>query len=166
MIHSSWKKSCFSWSLFGAWNGAGGAVTSCLKLHEVSPNNVLIELHFSQRCQVDFFFFPRTQNVDGTFWRPAHDHCSSWFHILFKALKGSSFPGKAITLTLFLLPNLKHHLWMSEGMRLLLCFCKHTVQSEVYVHLKTRCFHNYTQCCSVSSASFSFCVNTVCTLLV
>lgn len=40
----------------------------------------------------------------------------------------------------FLLPNLKHHLWMSEGMRRLLCFRKHTVQSEVYVHLKTRCF--------------------------
>lgn len=60
------KKSCSSWSLFGAWDGAGGAVTSCLKLHEVSPNNVLIKLHFSQRCQVDFFF-PQTQNVDGTF---------------------------------------------------------------------------------------------------
>lgn len=41
--------------LFGAWGGAGGAVTSCLKLHEVftkSSNQISL-----QRCQF-FFIFP------------------------------------------------------------------------------------------------------------
>lgn len=40
--------------LFGAWGGAGGAVTSCLKLHEVftkSSNQISL-----QRCQFFFFF--------------------------------------------------------------------------------------------------------------
>lgn len=36
-----------SFSLFGACGGAGGAVTSCLKLHEVFTQ---IIFHFCQRC--------------------------------------------------------------------------------------------------------------------
>lgn len=38
--------------LFGAWGGAGGAVTSCLKLHEVFTKS-----DFTSALSVFFFFF-------------------------------------------------------------------------------------------------------------
>lgn len=143
------KEILFCYFFFGAWDGAGGAVTSCLKLHEVFTKPSAHQIPLYSALSGFYFIFPGSKCKKGTFWWLAGLLFLFWLHILFKALKGSSSSGKAISLMFFLLPNLKHHLWMSEGMRRLLCFCKHTVQSEVYVHLKTRCFHNHTQCCGV-----------------
>lgn len=166
--------------------------SSCLKLHEVFhqticslrvslPSDgfwVFVFHHYSSQAS-------SVTECKGTLWRPLSvlvGYTYFWFHLLFKALKGKK-KTKALHLLVshfspprVLLPNLKHHLWMSGGMRQSLCFCKHTVQSEVYVHL-TRCFHNHTHIHkqththtvlqSVSNAfSPPFCVNTVCTLLV
>lgn len=57
--------------LFGAWGGAGGAVTSCLILHEVftKPSDHQIPL----RSALSVFIFllvsvSQSQNVKGTFW--------------------------------------------------------------------------------------------------
>jgi len=45
--------------LFGAWGGAGGAVTSCLKLHEVftEPSAHQIPLQSALSGFLFFFFF-------------------------------------------------------------------------------------------------------------
>lgn len=81
---SKLRKSCFFRSLFGAWDGAGGAVTSCLKLHEVSPNNVLIKLR--SVSAVRLFFFPSDSKCR-RYILTAH----SSLDFLFKALK-APFP--------------------------------------------------------------------------
>lgn len=51
----------FFLSLFGAWDGAGGAVTSCLKLHEVftkpSAHQIPLQSALSGFVFCSFFFF-------------------------------------------------------------------------------------------------------------
>lgn len=51
----------FFLSLFGAWDGAGGADTSCLKLHEVFTKPSAHQIPLKSALSVSYFF-PLTQN--------------------------------------------------------------------------------------------------------
>lgn len=79
--------------LFGAWGGAGGAVTSCLILHEVftKPSDhqipLLSALSRFYFLLVSIFSVPKCKRYILMTCRPAYGRILFWFHLLFKALK-------------------------------------------------------------------------------
>lgn len=146
----------FKHFLFGAWGGAGGAVTSCLKLHEVFTK--IIRSDSTSALSGFFFLFlivqlDWSQNGKGyilSFWTCFWKHLF-WFHTLFKALKGSTSSGKPFPSRSVAQPETSVNVQRKEAVALFLqTYCTNSTLCT----LKARCFHNHTQCCSVFQMRF------------